>query len=59
MSWHNREGCWRAQIKVGGRNHWLGSFADEEDAARAYDLAAEEAFGEYAWLNFPPVRPGG
>lgn len=43
---------WRAQIKAGKFRH-LGYFTDEAEAARAYDAAAREAFGEYAYLNFP------
>lgn len=41
-------GGWLA--RVGTVN--VGHFASEEDAARAYDRAAREKFGEYALVNF-------
>ena len=42
---------WVAQIKIGGRAKNLGSFLLEEDAAKAYDIAARGYFGEFARTN--------
>jgi hypothetical protein len=52
VTWAKR-GRWQAQIQVEGKRHFLGYFTVKEDAARAYDAAAREAFGEFAQLNFP------
>ena len=46
-------GRWRATIKVGSVQIALGQYSTEEDAARAYDVAAVTHFGEYARTNFP------
>lgn len=49
--WHLRSIKWVARIKVDGRQVHLGCFDDPVEAARAYNRAALEAFGEFAWLN--------
>lgn len=47
---------WRAQIRLNGRDRYLGLFVRPEDAARAYDAAAIELFGEFARPNFPQEK---
>ena len=50
-----REKKWVAQIEHTKKKIWLGYFADEADAARAYDAAAAKYHGEFARLNFPQL----
>lgn len=50
----SKTGNWRAYINK-GKFKSLGTFKTQEEAAKAYDKAALEAFGEYARLNFPEV----
>lgn len=46
-----RKGKWAAKINVDKRQIWLGTYSTEEEAALAYDRAAEEYFGEFASFN--------
>ena len=48
------QGKIRATLQHNGRQHYLGIFASEEDAARAYDDLAAKLFGGSAILNFSP-----
>lgn len=54
VAWHKNQGCWHVRISVGGKVRHLGTFSDEERAARAYDDASAVAWGEFARPNFPP-----
>lgn len=51
VSWNKRSGQWHAYIRLSGKRKHLGFFDDEERAARAYDTAAVEMFGEFARPN--------
>ena len=52
--WDRPQRKWMAVIMANGRRKRLGVFDDPVEAARAYNHAAAEAFGEYAWLNPVP-----
>jgi hypothetical protein len=58
VSLHKASGRWMAHIRISGRSGplFLGYFAFEIDAANAYDHAAREHHGEFAYVNFPDER---
>ena len=58
VSWYPASRKWTARCTDGdGKPRYLGRFADEEEAARAYDRAAREWHGEFTRLNLPQRMP--
>ena len=49
-------GRWVAAITINLKTTYIGTFQSETEAAKAYDVAAREHFGEFASLNFPADR---
>ena len=52
VSWEKARCKWVAYINKDKKRISLGRYSTEEDAARAYDVAALDQWGEYASLNF-------
>lgn len=50
--WDKAHGKWCARASWKKRGVFLGRFADEREAARAYDKKNRELYGEFACLNF-------
>ena len=46
-----RRNPWTAQITINGHHKHLGHFFTETEAAKAYDKASLEGFGEFAYTN--------
>lgn len=51
VSFDKRKDKYRAYINKDGHQYHLGYFCSAKDAAQAYNLVAQELFGEYARLN--------
>jgi len=56
VTWHRGKKIWQTQIVLNQKHIYIGSFKDEEQAARAYDRAAKKYHGEFAALNFAEKR---
>jgi hypothetical protein len=59
VSWYKPGKKWRTQIKVNCHVKHLGYFSTPEDAAQAYNIAAERYHGEFAKLNKIPQKKEG
>jgi hypothetical protein len=60
VCWFKAGRNWRATISVDGKQYTVGYFDNIRDAVIAYNLAAKEYFGEFAYINpvpeaIPPV----
>lgn len=53
VSFNKAAGKWSAHITNDGKRYYLGLFAEEEEAAKAYDKASISMHGRYGYLNFP------
>jgi hypothetical protein len=55
VNWFKDRSLWTVSLRdpQTKRPRFIGSFASEEDAARAYDCAAVQAHGPGATRNFP------
>lgn len=49
-----KRGRWRAAIGVAGVRKYLGIFGNKADALAAYNIAAREAYGDFAKLSELP-----
>lgn len=52
VSWHKNIKKWQVAIKYNYKKYHLGYFLNETDAAKAYDRASINYFGEFAKTNF-------
>lgn len=51
VSFYTRYNKWVASIKAQGKQHFLGYFSEEKEAAIAYNRAALNLHGQFARLN--------
>jgi len=53
IKWDKDLKKWRVRLDINGRAESFGCYADQVEAAEAYDRVAKQYRGEFAVLNFP------
>ena len=56
VTWDKSKKRWTAQIQSDKKHYLIGRFKKENEAARAYDVAALVLHGEFACLNFGSAK---
>jgi hypothetical protein len=51
VCWDKNRNKWLSSIQFNNKHIHIGYFINEDEAAKAYNLKAEELFGEFALLN--------
>lgn len=53
VCWHKGRRKWQALVKVAGKSHYLGSFAERDEAEAAAIEAKRRLHGEFAFIERP------
>jgi len=53
IRWDKNRRKWQVRLAISGKRESFGYYADEVEAAKAYDRVAKQHRGEFAVLNFP------
>jgi len=53
IRWDKNREKWQVRLAINGRRESFGYYADEVEAARAYDRVIKQYRGQFAALNFP------
>ncbi len=51
VTWDKRRNTWNSSVMKNYKRYHLGYFFNEDDAARAYNIADKKHHGKFAYLN--------